>query len=935
MSSHGFRSTWTAILAALAVTALMSLTASPAGAAVDKKQSEIYYNEAKDYLAKGKINSAVIQLKNALQQNPGNIAARRMLGGIYLRIGDGASAEKEFRAAKRRGDKSRNLSIQLGRAYLLQGKFDKVLGEVKDDVADGESRSAALLVRGQALLALRRLKDSANAFREADRINPRDVRAKVGLAQGLVNQRQFKKAEAEIDIALSRNPKSPEALVLKGELRRLNRDFDGAVSHFDRAIAVNPNNILARLGRAAALIDTNRDDKATADLQAVFQRVPKHPLAIYLSALALSKKKDFVGAQEALLDAGATLDNHMPTVFLSGAVSYALNQMEQAINRLTRYVEAVPRNDRARKLLGAALVRHKEPRKAIEVLKPMAERLSTDAQLLTLLGSAHMQTRQFNKGAEYFRKAAEAAPNVASIRTQLALGSIARGNADDAIGQLERALDLDPETRQAAILLALVKLRKGDFDGTLAAARNLRKIMPDNPLPGNLIGAAYLGKGDVDAARKSFQETLEKKPDFHAARMNLARLEARQGNTEKADKHYRSILGKNDKHLGAMIGLAQIAARQNRRDDAVSWLTKASDANPKSALPRLRLIAYYGRVRQRQKALSVARSLNQDIPNNPRVLEALGRAERAGGEASAAVATLTRLSELRPRSARVLGLVAGAQLAAKDPAAARKTLKNAANVNPDYVPTQVALVELEMREKNYAEATRLATALQKKKPKLAVGDLLIGDILARQKKYDEAIASYARGMKKSKSPALAVRRYGARRRAGQNDKGLSELQSWVDQNDDRRARHVLASGYMRAGKHDPAIRESERLLKKEQKSPVLLNNLAWLYQQKGDRRALGYAEKALKQAPKSPAIMDTLGWILVETGDARRAVELLRKANGLAPRHGDIHYHLAVALNKAGDSRAARKELEKLIDSKVKFVNAAKAGALLKKLRGG
>ncbi|MFT5488437.1 MAG: putative PEP-CTERM system TPR-repeat lipoprotein, partial [Alphaproteobacteria bacterium] len=359
-------------------------------AAVDKEKSEKFLREAQEFIKKGDGNAAVIQLKNALQSDPGNVSARQLLGEIYLRVGNGPSAEKEFRAAMRRGANDTKVKILLARAYLLQGKNKEALEEVSGDVTDEESRPDALIVRGQALLGLREFEKARSALTEADKLRPEDVRAKIGMAQSFVSQGKIKEGEAEIDEALRRKPKSVEALVLKGELRRLNKDLDGAVQQFDLAVKINDKNLLARLGRAASLIDLGKDEDAQADLDTVFRRVPKHPLASYLQALVLAKKKDYAAAQETLQQAGRFLDNHMPSIFLRGAISYALNQYEQAVASLERYTQAVPTNTRARKLLGATLVRKREAARAIAVLEPLVTEDTKDAQLLTLLGSAYM-----------------------------------------------------------------------------------------------------------------------------------------------------------------------------------------------------------------------------------------------------------------------------------------------------------------------------------------------------------------------------------------------------------------------------------------------------------------------------------------------------------------------------------------------------------------
>jgi Flp pilus assembly protein TadD len=130
-------------------------------------------------------------------------------------------------------------------------------------------------------------------------------------------------------------------------------------------------------------------------------------------------------------------------------------------------------------------------------------------------------------------------------------------------------------------------------------------------------------------------------------------------------------------------------------------------------------------------------------------------------------------------------------------------------------------------------------------------------------------------------------------------------------------RLALASLYLEQKKYDDALAEYTRVVAERPADAAALNNLAWLYQQKGDlAQARGLAEQAVAAAPRAPRI-DTLGWILLAQGEADKALAYLSAASLSAPRNHDIQYHLAVALNRLGRTADAQAMLETLLGSGV------------------
>ena len=139
----------------------------------------------------------------------------------------------------------------------------------------------------------------------------------------------------------------------------------------------------------------------------------------------------------------------------------------------------------------------------------------------------------------------------------------------------------------------------------------------------------------------------------------------------------------------------------------------------------------------------------------------------------------------------------------------------------------------------------------------------------------------------------------------------------------------LASELQSAGHDQQAIEQYLKLLEKDADNTSALNNIAWLYQVTGKPgEARRYAEQAHDLAPDKPEITDTLGWILVQNGETNRGLVLLQEARVKAPHIPDIQYHLAFALNQAGRSAEASKELDRLLKSRQTFSDKENAIAL-------
>src|SRR5690606_1967299 len=76
-----------------------ALAPAVAAADVDEKRAAAFFEDAVKRYKAGEYEAAIIQVKNALQQNPKLLPAMALMGEIYVATGDGAAAETALKEA--------------------------------------------------------------------------------------------------------------------------------------------------------------------------------------------------------------------------------------------------------------------------------------------------------------------------------------------------------------------------------------------------------------------------------------------------------------------------------------------------------------------------------------------------------------------------------------------------------------------------------------------------------------------------------------------------------------------------------------------------------------------------------------------------------------------------------------------------------------------
>ncbi|WP_295755112.1 XrtA/PEP-CTERM system TPR-repeat protein PrsT [Undibacterium sp.] len=915
-------------IALLTSTLILALSLS----ACNKAQStDKFLADAKQYQQKGDNKAAIIQLKNALQQDANNKDARFLLGSIYLETGDALSAEKELQKAVSLGVSPATALQGLSKAKLMLGKAQQVLDDTAQDPR-AKTDPAFMSLRGNAYMALGKKPEMKDAFEQVLKIDPNYPDALIGLASLAISEGDMDGAHKYADIAVSKNPKNSRVLMFKANLLRAQSKFPEALTAFDDAAKAETENGAAFVAKAEIEIGLKKFEEAQKDISAAKKIGGNAVLVFYTQALLDFSQEKYTAAWESLQQVQKLAPDYLPGLLLSGSVQMAMGSYPQAERFLRKYLEKNPNNLYAQKLLISSVMKGGDSKAALALIEPLLLTNKQDSQLFALAGESYMQQKNFNKATESFEKASALAPKSVEYHTALGLSKLSMGDNGSAIAELEKAKELDAKSSNAGVLLIMTHMRMKETDKALAAANAAEKEQAGNPVIQNLKGAIYLEKKDPVKARASFEKALTLQENYFPSVLNLARMDYQDKKPEAARKRLETVLEKDKKNLQVIVALANLAITEKKEAEAKKWLVLGTTEHPDNPGIVQMQTQYLMSLGEKDKALDLAKKAQASHPTEPDFMELLAMTKLGVGDKTGALDSYQRLAAMLPGSAANQYKVAGAHMGLNDSAAAIDALKKTLGIDPHYFEAQLALGSLLAKKGNLDEVLTLSRQIQKDHDKSPAGFIMEGDVLMQQKKAAAALAAYEKAYKLNQNGNLIVKLHGAMLVDGKAKDAELRINKWLKEHPaDNETRMYLANYNMPKQKSKLAyIEQLQLILKTAPESVMVLNNLAWAYGEEKDPRALEYAEKANKLAENTPVVMDTLGWILVEKGDLARGLPLLEKASAGMSEVLDVRYHYAMALLKSGDKAKAQKELEFIAASKKPFAKMDEVKALLK-----
>jgi Tfp pilus assembly protein PilF len=547
-----------------------------------------HLDKAKGFMAASDYRSAVVELKNVLQDEPGNPFARTLLAESALWLGDPVSAEAELKRVGSGTNDAAKADLQ-ARLDLAMGRPQAVIDALQATEASLIPEEKLALYRGLAQLALGDARTAEQSFRHAVALDSKLVLAKTGISEALASQGFSDRALTASGEVVAEHDGSAWAWYSRGILLARVGELKLAGQPLDRSRELMPRQLdmLQQVAVLSAIADLRL---ATGDVaggrdasQSLGRLAPGSPFAMLLSSRVAIAEGNYVDATAELRRIVNSVPTFTQAKFMLAVSLLAQGNLEQASQQLNDVITQNPGHLEARQLFAQVRMRLNDPDGALRSLVPAlqatvgvpsASGLVEVAQALAAGNDAEARQKLERIRGED--------PNAVEVRLMLATLALARDDSKQAAVLVDEAVKAAPDKGEIRNSAGLMYLGTGRYDQAVAHFRAATELSPRDAIPWLNLGRAQLALELVPAARSSLTRALELRPKWVAAAGTLAFLELQsgQGNAALARAGELKAAWPRDPAAYEVDGEVSLALR--KYSEASESFVKAMELQPDS-----------------------------------------------------------------------------------------------------------------------------------------------------------------------------------------------------------------------------------------------------------------------------------------------------------------------------------------------------------------
>ncbi|MCK5269822.1 MAG: tetratricopeptide repeat protein, partial [Sedimentisphaerales bacterium] len=578
--------------------------------------------------SRDKYTQIVLLLKEVILTDPGNLAGRMLLAGVYESSEEQRLALAAYREAYNRAPRHIGVIIPFVNALQKNNEFDKA-DEILNRTAREKLAHPSLSgLRLQGHISRGEWDSGINILEKLIEKDPDNERVGLMLASLQIRRGKFEEAEsllkkiraaqpestaiivALIELKLKQNQsdtalrlcdelveksKKPSSYIVRARTLAGLDQIDRANDDYDRAVNIEPDSVYVWMSKSDFHRSLRQQKKATEAILRALEIEPDN-IQIQTRTIALllnNPDAEMAAKGKTLLD--KALEEHPDNSELRVIKARTLlaegtrPATEQAIEILQTITAEQPRNADAWLLLGNLALRQNQPGKAIDLaLRGLIS--SHRNKPLLFLKARGEGARSPRLAIPTLKTLREIDPDDISITLYLADTYAATGASQEAMKLLREQLANcrnDDDRRKLNIALAAARYKKGDKDKAMKELDGLFEAVPENADP--LLTQARLLKAD-----RQWKRLKDKIPIWYdqfpqgaellvAIAADLASTVEPEGK-KTAEETLRFVLAKEDKHLGALQTLTLILQTREFTEELITLYRKILTITPDNSI---------------------------------------------------------------------------------------------------------------------------------------------------------------------------------------------------------------------------------------------------------------------------------------------------------------------------------------------------------------
>jgi len=423
-------------------------------------------------------------------------------------------------------------------AAMRARDYDKAVELTRAALAGSPNNAQLWALQGIALASKGDNKEALPAFQRALKISPNNLAALAGAAQ-IEYQEGKPGAVQHLNHLLELRPAEPTAHAMLAVLDYRQGNCAGAAPHFEKAGELLDSQLDALHAYATCLVRLKRMDEAVTAFQKALALRPddSHERLVLASIqLMAHKPQDAIATVQALLEAP---DVTADTLQIASAAYEDAGDTPKAVSTLRQALLLEPRNVSLYLDFANICFTHESFQVGIDVLTEGLLLQPKADDLYVARGVLYVQLAQYDKAEADFEKAYELNPNQSLSTAAQGLAAVQANDLDHALESVQAKLARKPNDPLLLYLQADVLSQKGADPGTpefqlaMQSAKKAVALQPTLAAARGVLAKLYMQTGQYPEAIEQCRKALAIDPKDQTAVYRLIQALRKTGDKKE------------------------------------------------------------------------------------------------------------------------------------------------------------------------------------------------------------------------------------------------------------------------------------------------------------------------------------------------------------------------------------------------------------------